>query len=211
MRPKLLVIPYQLHVNKMNTEIEAKFTNINKDEIRKKLKEIGATLVYKERLMRRYNMDFPDFRLKDKKSWLRIRDEGGKITLALKQKLSHDLHGTKELEVEVDDFDKTKELLFSIGMTTKNYQETYRESWTLGKTHIDIDTWPWIPPLVEIEGENEESVKEAALKMGFNWSDAKFGSALTSYQEVFDITGDDLHYLPIITFEEKPPLGWKRK
>jgi adenylate cyclase class 2 len=210
-RPKKLATHYQLLVNNMNTEIEAKFTNIDKDKIRKKLKDIGAILVHKERLMRRYNMDFQDFRLKANKSWLRIRDEGDKTTLTLKQKLSHDLHGMKELEVNVDDFNKTRDLLFAIGLVPKNYQETFRESWTHGNTHIDIDTWPWIPHLIEIEGEDEESVKEVATKLGFDWSEAKFGSALTAYQEVFDITGDDLHHLPIINFESQPPKEWKRK
>lgn len=37
----------------MDTELEAKFVDIDKDGIRTKLKNLGATLVYPERQMRR--------------------------------------------------------------------------------------------------------------------------------------------------------------
>jgi len=37
----------------MAKEIEAKFININKDDIILKLKQLGAELVYEERLLRR--------------------------------------------------------------------------------------------------------------------------------------------------------------
>ena len=41
----------------MNNEIEAQFLDINKDEVRKKLTEIGAKLVKPEVLMRRFVFD----------------------------------------------------------------------------------------------------------------------------------------------------------
>lgn len=48
----------------MKTEIEAKFLNINVEKLRTKLKEIGAVLKYKERLMKRKVFDYPDERLR---------------------------------------------------------------------------------------------------------------------------------------------------
>lgn len=35
----------------MNVELEAKLIDINPDEIRTKLKKLGASLIYKERLL----------------------------------------------------------------------------------------------------------------------------------------------------------------
>jgi hypothetical protein len=44
----------------MKTEIEAKFLNINKENIRKLLKNIGAELVQPERMMERAVFDSPN-------------------------------------------------------------------------------------------------------------------------------------------------------
>lgn len=44
----------------MQTELEAKFIDIDKNIVRQKLKAAGAKLVAPERLMRRRNFDYPD-------------------------------------------------------------------------------------------------------------------------------------------------------
>ena len=55
----------------MKNEIEAQFLDINKDELRAKLKEMGAKLVKPEVLMRRVVFDLgPNM-------FARVRDEGG--------------------------------------------------------------------------------------------------------------------------------------
>lgn len=60
----------------MSTEIEAKFININKEEIRKKLNSIGAVLTKPERLMRRKTFDFKNIELPAGEfKWMRVRDE----------------------------------------------------------------------------------------------------------------------------------------
>jgi len=43
----------------MQAEYEATFININKDEIREKLKQVGAVLVKPEVLMKRYTFNLP--------------------------------------------------------------------------------------------------------------------------------------------------------
>ena len=69
----------------MQTEIEAKFPDINPDELRKKLLEAGAVLVHEERFMRRKVFDYPDSRLEKIGGWVRVRDEGDKVTFTYKQ------------------------------------------------------------------------------------------------------------------------------
>ena len=54
----------------MNNEIEAQFLDINKNEIRKKLEEIGAKCVKPEVLMKRVVFDTGP------NSFARVRDEG---------------------------------------------------------------------------------------------------------------------------------------
>jgi adenylate cyclase class 2 len=73
----------------MQTEIEAKFLNVDHSTIRKKLKKVGAVRIQSVRLMRRKNFDFKDLSLeKEKSGWVRVRDEGDKVTLSYKQ-LNH--------------------------------------------------------------------------------------------------------------------------
>ena len=58
----------------MNTEIEAKFTNADHEDIRSRLKALGATLEQPMRLMRRVVIHTPEMTVKD--AFIRIRDEG---------------------------------------------------------------------------------------------------------------------------------------
>lgn len=66
----------------MQVEFEAKAIKINKDEIRKKLKKLGAKLIFKEREFTRMTFETPE--LREKGAWIRLRDEGDKVTLTLK-------------------------------------------------------------------------------------------------------------------------------
>ena len=65
----------------MQTEIEAKFLDIDPEALREKLQSIGATLVHSERLMKRKVFDLPDQTFQQSGAWVRVRDEGDKITL----------------------------------------------------------------------------------------------------------------------------------
>jgi len=188
----------------MNTEIEAKWLNVNHDEMRKKLKSAGAELVHAERRMTRKNFDYPDMKLEAIGGWVRVRDEGDKITLSYKQLNDRTLHGTKEVNVTVNDFDKTCSFLKLIGLVTTAYQETKRESWVLGDTEIELDTWPWIPTFVEIEAPSEEKLKSAAKMLGLDFSDALHGSVEIAYQAVYDVTEEEVDSWEEITFSDIP-------
>jgi adenylate cyclase, class 2 len=100
---------------KMETEIEAKFPDVDADALRLALKEKSAILEHPEVSMRRKNYDYPDRRLEKMGGWIRVRDEGDKVTLSYKQLNDRTLHGTKEVNVVVDDFDRTCQFLEAIG------------------------------------------------------------------------------------------------
>ena len=93
--------------------------NINKEELRKKLRLLKASLIHKERLMRRINYDYQDSRLEKIGGWIRVRDEGDKITLAYKQLNDRTIHGTKEISIIVNNFEDTCSLLEAIGLKKK--------------------------------------------------------------------------------------------
>lgn len=188
----------------MQTEIEAKFLDINPDSLRDKLKKAGAKLIYPERMMRRKNFDYPDGRLEKIGGWIRVRDEGDKITLAYKRLLDRSLEGTKEISVVVDSFDGICDLLLAVGLDNKSYQETKRERWKLGGAEITIDTWPWIPTFAEVEAKNEDELKKITQKLELDWSQALHGSVEIVYQKYYEVTELEVDNWEMITFIPVP-------
>lgn len=187
----------------MAKEIEAKFLGIDKQEIVKKLESIGARKIYDERLMRRCVYYLPK-----EGAWARIRDEGDKITMSYKCVVKKALDGVEEVLIEIDNFDRGRELLRELGHREKSYQETLRMRYFLdeGGVEFDIDTWPGLDPCIEIEAPTEQAVKDAAIKLGFDWSIAKFGAADNTYASVYNVTEDWINnHCPLLTFNHLPP------
>jgi len=196
----------------MQTELEAKFLDINPDRIRRRLSQLGAHLVMPERLMRRHNFDFPDRRLEQQHSWLRIRDEGDKVTITHKRFIDTSLHGTKEINLVTSDFDTACQLALSLGLESKTYQETKRESWLHQGTQIEIDTWPWLPIFVELEGDSETALRTLAAELELDWAKALHGPVNFAYQHYYDIDTSVLN--EDIEFKFGPVPDWleaKRK
>lgn len=173
----------------MQREIEAKFLRQNHNEIRDKLKALGAVCRYKMRLMRRTVFDFPDRRLQDHGAWVRLREElDGSIELMVKQVVSEELGQTFEHPVVVEDYEAAKQFLLSLGLEAKGEQESKREVWQLGGAEVMLDVWPWVPPFIEIEAPLEEVVRNLAKQLGLNWDKAKFGGVTPVYTAEYSIT-----------------------
>lgn len=164
----------------MKSEIEAKFIDTDHDEIRQKLTDLGARLEKPLRTMRRVAINTPHMEAKD--AFVRIRDEGDKVTITYKQFDSLSVDGAKEIEIIVSHFDESIALLAAAGLVHGSYQETKRETWRLGDTEIMLDAWPWLNPFIEIEGVDIKSVKKTAKLLGFDWKDAIFGDVMAAYR-----------------------------
>jgi adenylate cyclase class 2 len=188
----------------METEIEAKFLDIDPAILRQKLSQIGGRLVYPEREMTRVVLDFPDKKLEKVGGWIRVRDEGDQITLSYKQLNDRTLHGTKEVETTVGDFETTIKLLEAIGLERYSYQETKREKWQVGDVEVVIDTWPWIPTFAEIEADSEAKIKRIADQLGLDWANALHGSVEIAYQHYYDATESEIDNWPKFTFGPIP-------
>jgi adenylate cyclase class 2 len=188
----------------METEIEAKFLDIDPESIRTALARLGARQEHPEILMKRTVFDYPDGRLEKIGGWIRVRDEGKNITFTYKQLNNRTLHGTKEITTFIDDFDKTCKILEAIGLAKRSYQETKREKWLLGESEITIDTWPWIPTFVEIESPTEEELREIALKLDLDWQYVMHGSVETAYQKYYDVTEQEIDHWESVTFIPVP-------
>ncbi len=187
----------------MDIEYEAKFLNIDKDDIRARLRAAGAALIQSEFLQRRWVLDVPAPHQK-KGVWLRVRDEGTQTTLSWKSSSGDGIEEQKELSVVVDSFDTTVELLKRIGCPADSYQETKRELWVLDGAQITIDTWPFLNPFVEVEADSEKAVEHASRAIGFDWSEALFCGVNKLYQMEY---GEETHIrtTPLLTFDMENP------
>ena len=183
-------------------EIEVKFLNIDPDLIENRLKEVGAKKVF-ERFYKRKAFDYPDLRLDKAGAWIRLRDEGDKITLAFKQRIgmaadakSND-KGMEEIEVEVDDFEKTANLLLKAGFIEKHYAENKRIRYQLNDIEFDIDFYPQLEPYLEIEAPSWERINEAISLLKLNPEDKRIFS---TYQ-IYELKGMNFNDYKEITFK----------
>lgn len=165
----------------MQSEIEVKFVNVSFDDMRTKLAALGGTCEQPMRLMRRVAIN-SEFMKTGKDAYLRVRDEGDKVTMTYKQFDSLSVDGAKEIEVQVSDYDKTVAILAQAGLPAHTSQETKRETWRLGDIEIMLDEWPWLNPYIEIEGHSEEALQTVAEQLGFKWEDAVFGDVMAAYR-----------------------------
>lgn len=191
----------------MNNEIEATYIDIDKDDLRTRLKSAGAKCTKPELLMRRTVFDTGPH------SFARVRDEGDKIVMTYKNFEDEDsIMGVKEVNLIVNDYDDAIKYLKGCGLEQKAAQETYREVWELDGVEITIDTWPWIPTYTEIEGKDEVAVWAVAEKLGFKKEGAMFGAVDKIYNHYYGVDMDIVDFeTPVINFEIDPPEWVKSK
>ena len=107
----------------MDIEYEATFPDVDKEEVRKILKKAGARLIKPEFMQRRVVFNLP-IGHEIKNSWLRVRDEGDKITMSLKVVDGDRIESQKEIYLQVSDFKQAESLLISVGCKKKSFQES---------------------------------------------------------------------------------------
>jgi adenylate cyclase class 2 len=197
----------------MAQEIEVKFLNVNHDDIRAKLKQLGAKLKSLKALHRRSVYDFIDLRLESVGGWIRLRDESDKITLTYKQRNKDDSGKVIEVleeEVEVSNFESADKFLKAIGLIEKSSQENYREVWELNlnqsKIEIMLDEWPYAKPFIELELSDgqEEDLKNLAHSLNLSWDSAINDGIIPVYLAEYETTEKDiLDYRGDIKFNQE--------
>lgn len=185
-------------------EFEIKFLEVDVPSLEKKLVSIGAEKVGE------YNyfvtlFDYPDFRMDKEHAWLRLRTDGRETTLTYKQRIGVDEEnnagndeGMKEIEIIVDNYEKTYELLKSTGFIIKRDMEKRRVRYKKDSAVFDIDFWPRIPPFVEVEADSLENAQKAAILAGFDIKDGLICSASQVYIK-YDINPKEYS---VMTFKE---------
>lgn len=176
----------------MQTEFEVKILDIDVDKIISKLESIGAEKI-KEKEQKRYVYDFTPVK---KDSWVRLRTDGEKTTVTVKEIHSDEIDGTKEVSVIVDNFEQAHKLLEKLGYKHKAYQENKRISYLLDGVKIEIDFWPRIPVYIEVEGKSPEEVEEIVKLVGFEMDQ----TTSMSVKDVYAKYGIDIEIIKELKF-----------
>lgn len=168
-------------------EIEYQFININEHKIRKLLRKNRGRRVHDKRLMKVIIYNHP----KKQKDWyIRLRDEGDKITFTIKTQLKKEF--PLEHEVIIDDIDEADTMLKSLGCTERYRYEKIREKWIMkGAKEIVFDWYPAAPPLMEIEAKSKKDLFWVMKKLGLKKSDVYIQKE-PMYQRLYGIPSSKL-------------------
>lgn len=189
----------------MDHEFEAKCVVESVADARRRLERIGARCVQPERLLRRVVYDFSDGSLDRRGAWVRVRDEGDRITMSYKQAPEQStIADCFETELTIDSYDNGVTFCEDLGMVRKSYQETKRESWETDDAKFDIDTWPGVPAFIEVEAADETTVRRYVEQLGLAWSDALFGGVGVIYHRELGLPEQEVNRIAEITFANPP-------
>lgn len=149
-------------------EIETKILEVDSNDLAQKLKILGATETKNTRL----TVDWYSLQTvsDDNHPWyLRIRktsDGKSEITWKSLHEVVGNTRQSKEINLNVSDFEKGKSLFEAIGLVNYAHQEKDRQSFSLKDWSFDIDTYPNMPTYLEIEGKSVEHIKKAIDMLG---------------------------------------------
>ena len=117
------------------------------------------------------------------------------------------IQSQKEINLEVNDFEKANQFLIALECKKKAYQENKRELWDLNGVEITIDEWPFLEPILEIEGKSERAVKSVCKKLKLDYSKALFCAIGAIYSKKYGISEYIINNkTPKIVFEMKNPF-----
>jgi len=178
-------------------EIEVKFFLSDLNAVSNRIQNLGASSAGR---LFETNIRFEDRTnsLLQKKALLRLRqDKSARLTYKSMPAVNDAEYKIfNELEVEVSDFNKMRQILESLGYHKAQIYEKWRDSYTLTGTTCCIDEMPF-GNFLEIEGQKKE-IKAVAAKIGMPWE----RRILLNYLEMFEILRSKLK-LPFtdVTFD----------
>ncbi len=151
----------------MGKEYEYTFATFNRNEVVNKLETLKAKKigVY---LFKIVVFTHP---LNKKNTYIRIRDEGHRVTMTVKSDLDQSF--ATENEVIINDFDTGIEIYKQLGCKIKYQSEKIREIWEFDNgSHVTFDIVPGKPERMEIESPDQKILNTLTKKLGFDPADS---------------------------------------
>lgn len=153
----------------------------DKNKIRARLQELGA-VKHGHWLFRVQVFTNP---LVGNNPYVRIRDEGYKITMTYKSKGNGEF--TNEEEVIINDFNTGVNIMLGLGCVKRYYFEKLREIWHLGDTEVCWDTNPGRPDLMEIESKTKKGLEKMIKLLNLENVPHDDFKEMDTYEEPFGI------------------------
>jgi adenylate cyclase, class 2 len=199
-------------------ETEAKFYVRDLSRIKSQLKGLRAHLLQERVLETNIRFDLPGAPLRAEGRVLRLRrDTDARLTYKSASQKEEGVLSREEIEFVVEDFEKAKRFLESLGYQKLVYYEKYRTTYAIqpsegfvqphmeedgepseGFIQVMLDELPY-GDFVEIEGETIETIRAVANQLNLNW-DAAIG---TSYNNLFERVRKALNVnIPDLSFAE---------
>ncbi len=180
----------------MAHEVETKVLDIEPDRITAKLLSLGALKNKEVKLM----VDWyrPKGVGEGEDPWfLRIRSdsEGGhEVTWKAKSDLTGISRKHKEINFLISEPEKLADLFEELGLEKYAHQDKYRTSFSLRDWQLDIDQYPGAPAFLEIEGLNDEHLKEGLKLLGLESNRTWAKGERLLIQEVYGLNWYDMKF-----------------
>jgi adenylate cyclase class 2 len=174
-------------------ETEVRFLEIDKDKLAIKLQSLGA-IDRGEVLLEETIIYDKDLVWRDEKRFIRLRKSGDTATLTYKEHMPRASDGAEEIEFTVNDADQAADFLEKLGFVAFRHQEKLRHRFILKNVIFDIDTWPELPPYVELEGPTVEALQSAAQTAGFDWGKVVYEDARSVIENIYHIPVGSLRW-----------------
>lgn len=150
-------------------EIEAKFYINKLSKIEARLQKLEARLIQTRVHEKNLRFDTPDQNLRKEGRVLRLRqDDAARMTYKGPSEKNEGIMSRTEIEFIVEDFEKARQFLESLGYELVIFYEKHRSTYELDNTHIMLDELPY-GNFVEIEGRDNASIRTMAGKLHIKW------------------------------------------
>jgi hypothetical protein len=153
----------------MEKELEVKILNIDVEDIKNKLKDLGAKFIGYEN-QENIRLSSSKFEYIPKGSFLRIRKFLDDNVKEINSELTYKEHKKNEFLKEFNEYNVSLEnseemlkIMSLIGYDKLDIEKKFRTSYKLKNAHIDIDIWDkevYPDPYIEIEVSNYEDLCE---------------------------------------------------
>lgn len=179
------------------TEFEARFLEIDTPTLVQRALALGGTDRGEDLLRETIYYD-RSLTWGDQGTYARLRSTRGNHIFTYKRITADAIGGAEEVEFTVDKPHELESFLAAVDVIPFRVQEKRRHTIELGSVTLDIDTWPKIPTYLELEGPDEDAIRQRAMALGLSWDDAVFIGA----RKIIEQYGIDVGHMRYFTFEK---------
>lgn len=141
-------------------EIELKIPDIDPQDVRERLRRLGARKLGGPTLYKEVFFKLPR-EGKTPPASFRLRKEGTVTAMTVKRRLpGKGFKFQHEEEVHVSDFERTKRILEMLGFRAFRTREKYREEFKWRNVKIELDSYPRMRPYLEAEATDPRAIEE---------------------------------------------------